>query len=300
MSDILTDLDLFSTPDGARAKDPRFALPEPEQDDGPAQLNSYERMEFIFRDVVMQKAATDDELASYRKRGHRTRIEFGSLPVNGFIGKVSEPHFAWCVAALTSQDNPTTFINGLKQRQSNGRWVVSRVQTRKGREMRKDGTKVARLNLPGTSDQFEVFPPNQTLYDAVEIGIETMEYAIEWIDAAGQQDLRWDVNGNPISDPIVKVETTTAMDPRLADALMAQGKALEALAAATVRPGVDKDATAEEAKPKRASAKPDAPPPPPSLPPEVEARIRNAEKSAGRALTPEERAIFIGAKPEQE
>lgn len=299
MSDILTDLDLFNTPDGARAKDPRFALPEPEQDDGPAQLNSYERMEHIFRDVVSQAAPTPAELATYRQRGYRTRIEFGAIPVNGFIGKVSEPQFAWMVACLTSSDNPTSFLNGLKQTQSNGRWMVSRVQCRKGREMRKDGLRPARLNLPGGPDQFEMFPPNQALFDAYEIGIETMDYAIEWIDTAGQEDLRWDINGKPLVDPVVKVETNATMDPRLVDAMMAQGKALEALATAVARPAAEPTEDAPADKPKRAP-KPTSPLLPTPLPADVEARIRNAEKSAGRPLTDDERAIFLGTKPGQE
>lgn len=241
--------DLFSgDADNGRAKDKRYQRDEVKVESGPRNLSDTERMAYIFKDVVMQSAPTKQEIATYvaDPKKYRTRIEEGDRQVEGFIGKVSEPQWAWQVSTMIDIGNPSTYIAGLRNRQGNGVWkpIAVGVQFDRDVTMRLRPIDVKRLGLPEGGDESKIVwtgPPPEESYP---VGVDIMRYRILWCDTAGREDLVYDAKGDLASVPVVKIEQSGGMSPELIEAMIAQSKATTAAMTALSEKRVDEHPTA--------------------------------------------------------
>lgn len=231
MNDHDIELDLFETRDNTRAADPRYAQVETPETQWPI-LASPERMMRVFETVVMEKGATAREIERFTttgthidpvthavRPGHRTRVEYGSRPLAGFVGVVAEAHWAIQVLTMIDPENQTTFISGLKGHdQTNGDWTPMKVQTRIGKEITRNGRRVSTVR-PGPEEQM-VWHKNNTdpAMDATNLAIDVMEYAIVWVDRRNAKDMApVDAQGRPIGETHVTVQTGS--DPALVAAI---------------------------------------------------------------------------------
>lgn len=237
--------DLFAEAPGA-ALDPRYVREVDDEQEGPPMLASVERMCEVFREQVGRVMPSPAEIhrmqttgfhlteKNEKRPGHRYVIERGSMPIEGFLGKVPEPLWAITVHRIMDRGTLGTFRHALAYEQSNGDWVPVQVDARQAPKERRiitrNGQRAARTPLP-ENDSEKVAWMGSERTEPVNVAVETFEYAIVWMDRNNAPAMpKLDANGKPIGTEVnVRVEASPA-DPSIANALVQQGQALHDLA----------------------------------------------------------------------
>lgn len=203
-------------------------------------LPSVERMRSIFEDVIMQRAPKDPALRKMLTeqgthidpttkrvvRGHRIRIEQGYLPIEGYVGQVTESQFAcFTVPMLIDKSNDSNFYSVLQKHiQPGGEWVPLFVQTSVKSYPTLNGRVPAdekylardpgfpRSDVNANDEVVEwIIPPGPRV---TEVAADAMFYAIVWVDLKNApDDDPLDANGRPV--PRTNVTVNTGTDPAL-------------------------------------------------------------------------------------
>jgi len=153
-------------------------------------------------------SATAGEVEGWRLAGHRVVVmeEHPWIVERVVTSQLSEEQFKWRVKAAL-QPTSGTAIFGLRQRQYNGDWRVARVQTQEDSVAKLDQRRERpRGQLPGESD-IEWDPEAPAPADFVPVRKSCVRWVVEWIDASGEVDIKYDIHGREPQKMDVKVES---------------------------------------------------------------------------------------------
>jgi hypothetical protein len=258
--DIFTDL--FKEQDSSRANDPKYAHRTDDTEVKWPTLGSRERMRDLFLFVVKERGPTEAEYIKFtttgecvanpddpdkvKRVGYRTRVEYGERPIDPFVGQVKEAQWVRAVAAMTDRSNESTFGYALQFMQSNGDWVPLMAQCKFDKALTMDGKgrAVDREREPVRNATWHPdVAANQTT-QPTETAIDVLRYAIVWVDRKNAKDLIYNAKGELVPEQNVSVRSELSAatieairgsggggtDPRLVDAIYAQGAALGEMA----------------------------------------------------------------------
>lgn len=152
--------------------------------------------------------ATAEEVERWRLAGHRLVVmeEHPWIVERVVASQLTEEQFKWRVKAAL-QPTSGTAVYGLRQRQYNGDWRVARVQCQVDAVVKLDQRRERpRGQLPGESD-IEWDPDAPAPADFVGVRKACVRWVVEWIDAAGEVEIKYDVHGREPQKMDVKVES---------------------------------------------------------------------------------------------
>lgn len=159
--------------------------------------------------ALIEEAASElmpplDEIAAWRRAGHRARVieEHPWLVEGVVVSQLTDAQFKFRVKAVLSASSGTTLF-GLKHSQYNGDWRVAGVSCRVDTVVKMDQLRErARGVIQGEAD-IEWDPSTPPPADFVGVRKPVVRWVVEWIDALGQEDLKYDINGKPMTPAVV-------------------------------------------------------------------------------------------------
>lgn len=221
----MSETDLFDLPDPSR-RDPRIRpvhMPK-EASSQVRRISSTEEMVSIFKEEVAKDYPSAAQIEEFKAAGHRYSVEDGRFQVEGIVTRVTPGGFRRMVRMLLDKTNEGSHHHTLNRTQGNGVWVPVGCAIRQATHPMND------RKVPLPKDRFggemEAIDVSGTVSAAMlPVPVEVLEYRIQWMDAAGAEDIKYDARGNVVVDQSVKVQT--GGDPALAAAIekLADGQA---------------------------------------------------------------------------
>jgi hypothetical protein len=166
--------------------------------------------------ALIEEAAAEmmppaDEVVEWRRKGHRTRVveEHPWLVEGVVVSQLTDAQFKFRVKAALSASSGTTLF-GLKHLQYNGDWRVAGVSCRVDTVVKMDQLRErARGVLQGETD-IEWDPSTPPPADFVGVRKPVVRWVVEWIDALGNEDIKYDINGKVRDGATVVVNNSGA------------------------------------------------------------------------------------------
>ena len=215
------DDDLFALPTpGTNQSDPRVRAMRmvEEAPTGPVRISDPQQMIDLFTEHITKDMPTAAQIAEYKAKGHRYRVEEGEFDITGILGHVTAGLFKWMVHQSLEKTNEGSFLHTISREQYNGVWVPTACAIRRAQVPKMNMRREVKRGLPPDAAPLDDAP----IFEPVGVATAILQYRIVWTDAAGNKDIRYDLNGKPITDTNVAVTNTT--DPALVAILTQQAE----------------------------------------------------------------------------
>jgi len=165
---------------------------------GPVMVSDSSHISSLIEEVLREQQATPEELTQWA--GNRTKLN-EEVPwiVEQVVGaKLTERRFKAMVEGVLNPKQLGSFINGLTDRQYSGVWRVATFEIAPGTTIRMDGERRANDGRLGTADDDISFVGTNVNTDSAPQTKATVRWVVKWIDAAGAQENKYDIHGQPI------------------------------------------------------------------------------------------------------